>query len=1124
MEPEFPTLDITVGAYYKILTENRGRVTRQKTAALTEKKKESQTANTEANKKVASKSSKAPKQKKIKKPEISKKRVQPEESEEPPKRKLKKLREESKIKETKVKDGPKRKETKKDSSEGLKRYTQKVSGGFYRERVVGRIAYLIKKDNDGEIKTRFIKLTAATSPKSESYSIEEVDPENFRKIKDKGSKETISLKQDRVYIILEPAWLCISFKEPRYQPVLVLLNVGKMDIDDLQTPEQSFPSDYKPQTGSTSKTSIFNKAQSAVIMELKTQELKKCSAEMLFRYNPSSDTSVRQDYMKRVSANLKFYSDLDYLFELNQKWLKDNEEVELTVKNVTSCIFSEISFEDKRGVLLYYDKDKKALCVRVYSVNNEESAPEIEWIYLSPTAPKITMNMLKGKISLLDLAKFDSSASHKKYTPQYKYCEIQEDEDAKDKLEENAIKLKRCKKCNYVIDNLAYLRCGECGELFHQQCLTTEVMKKGMRDLQWRCTECIRCCLCLSAKERDSLMTCTVCNTGYHTKCIEPEYANQIPSSTKGKLQWKCENCVKCTSCGAKSAGPSKQSKWSHDYNLCSKCRKKKINNQYCPVCEQIWNSTDEEPMIQCTCGMWVHQSCDKTLTDDIFDSFKHSGKKYLCFKCRRNQRNLYVKQVIEELMSYDKAHYFLNPVDDTVPNYRNIIKHPMCFKTMLEKAEKDAYLLDPEVLRGDFELICKNAKMFNMPRDSYYKAAETLLEKGNGFLNANWDTLLKFKNKTKEEEEYAKKVAESKQNNKVLSPVLAPSRPKVEIEEDKEDSDDSKIAKKALRKRRIINYNEDQLKEQDNSPETNPLVVPAPNAPIRRKNLVSKKQQIQAVSQPTKKEAGSQTKEKPEHKPKNDPNIIQRSFEQLAQKDEKESKYLYSNPIIVQFNDPMLCFSEMCSLCGSFGNPEDFVMCILCGESYHPYCITLPGNVSLDKIRKYWKCLNCKYCEHCCRATNEDKLLYCDSCDKAYHTFCSIPVLKVVPNCEWKCKDCFKCAKCGTQSFFGNNGTESITDYSHTNNFTYCHKCGLEEHNKSLCSICNQSNAGPENLLKHCNACRKWSHVRCSRITLKEYEELSLRGIDFKCFTCLMKERSSQEIHYEVVIRLNNL
>lgn len=56
-------------------------------------------------------------------------------------------------------------------------------------------------------------------------------------------------------------------------------------------------------------------------------------------------------------------------------------------------------------------------------------------------------------------------------------------------------------------------------------------------------------------------------------------------------------------------------------------------------------------------------------------------------------------------------------------------------------------------------------------------------------------------------------------------------------------------------------------------------------------------------------------------------------------QKVDDEGCY-YSNPIRCSFDDPKLIFEEMCYLCGSFGNQEDFVTCVLCGESFHTFCL----------------------------------------------------------------------------------------------------------------------------------------------------------------------------------------
>ncbi len=80
------------------------------------------------------------------------------------------------------------------------------------------------------------------------------------------------------------------------------------------------------------------------------------------------------------------------------------------------------------------------------------------------------------------------------------------------------------------------------------------------------------------------------------------------------------------------------------------------------------------------------------------------------------------------------------------------------------------------------------------------------------------------------------------------------------------------------------------------------------------------------------------------------------------------DEKCYYSNPARCSFDDPALLFEEMCYLCGSFSNREDFLSCTLCGESFHTYCLQLPDDC-IPKFQTYWKCLNCKFCEICSSA-----------------------------------------------------------------------------------------------------------------------------------------------------------
>jgi hypothetical protein len=64
--------------------------------------------------------------------------------------------------------------------------------------------------------------------------------------------------------------------------------------------------------------------------------------------------------------------------------------------------------------------------------------------------------------------------------------------------------------------------------------------------------------------------------------------------------------------------------------------------------------------------------------------------------------------------------------------------------------------------------------------------------------------------------------------------------------------------------------------------------------------------------------------------------------MEELRNNEDRDGDW-YSNPIKISFDDPRLIFVEMCYLCGSFGNSQDFLSCNLCGESFHPYCLPEP-------------------------------------------------------------------------------------------------------------------------------------------------------------------------------------
>ncbi|XP_062568404.1 PHD finger protein 10-like [Saccostrea cucullata] len=100
----------------------------------------------------------------------------------------------------------------------------------------------------------------------------------------------------------------------------------------------------------------------------------------------------------------------------------------------------------------------------------------------------------------------------------------------------------------------------------------------------------------------------------------------------------------------------------------------------------------------------------------------------------------------------------------------------------------------------------------------------------------------------------------------------------------------------------------------------------------------------------------------------------------------------------------------SICSICHQSQNGEvksesDLVVCSECSKGGHPACLDLT-NEMVVVIRTYpWQCMDCKTCVECMDPYDEDKMMFCDLCDRGYHTFCV--GLKSIPTGHWKCKSC---------------------------------------------------------------------------------------------------------------------
>lgn len=102
---------------------------------------------------------------------------------------------------------------------------------------------------------------------------------------------------------------------------------------------------------------------------------------------------------------------------------------------------------------------------------------------------------------------------------------------------------------------------------------------------------------------------------------------------------------------------------------------------------------------------------------------------------------------------------------------------------------------------------------------------------------------------------------------------------------------------------------------------------------------------------------------------------------------------------------------SKTCSVCfgGEFvndlGDVESLIKCSQCGSLTHPTCLELTPDM-VKVIKTYnWQCMDCKTCTSCSDPYDEDKMMFCDRCDRGYHTFCV--GLDNIPSGNWICPSC---------------------------------------------------------------------------------------------------------------------
>ncbi|XP_067635687.1 supporter of activation of yellow protein [Eurosta solidaginis] len=161
----------------------------------------------------------------------------------------------------------------------------------------------------------------------------------------------------------------------------------------------------------------------------------------------------------------------------------------------------------------------------------------------------------------------------------------------------------------------------------------------------------------------------------------------------------------------------------------------------------------------------------------------------------------------------------------------------------------------------------------------------------------------------------------------------------------------------------------------------------------------------------------------------------------------------------------------DTCGVCQRTQNcnmkdlPEVFIRCYTCRRKVHPSCVEMPHRM-VARVRNYnWQCFDCKCCIKCKGKKDQNKMLYCEQCDRGFHIYCL--GVKAVPDGRWSCDRCSICMRCGATKPEGLpqptslNG-EKIKPIKHKkvkwiHEYRIDHITKLREHCSMLCVPCGR-------------------------------------------------------------------
>eukprot|EP00029_Vermamoeba_vermiformis_P011993 TRINITY_DN6800_c0_g1_i1.p1 TRINITY_DN6800_c0_g1~~TRINITY_DN6800_c0_g1_i1.p1 ORF type:complete len:1355 (+),score=587.22 TRINITY_DN6800_c0_g1_i1:74-4138(+) len=121
------------------------------------------------------------------------------------------------------------------------------------------------------------------------------------------------------------------------------------------------------------------------------------------------------------------------------------------------------------------------------------------------------------------------------------------------------------------------------------------------------------------------------------------------------------------------------------------------------------------------------------------------------------------------------------------------------------------------------------------------------------------------------------------------------------------------------------------------------------------------------------------------------------------------QSAYVRSGGVLDEHHVTVQSMEVVCGLCQQPRDNKRMVFCTCCDRAYHLKCLDPP----MSRIPNEWFCspmcasvIKMK-CELCSSASDDDKMLLCDGCDRGYHMYCLPTPLTAVPEGDWFCPSC---------------------------------------------------------------------------------------------------------------------